>query len=210
MEIRHGKSRYRRGTMDAIETRRFITITGTATPVGQRPDDTVEHPVNVWNDPPLELPNALIITTEKIGQRYAPVGRCIYCSVTGVPLSLEHIVPEGLGAALKLPEASCEECQKITTRIEGSVLRSIFAASRQRLHIRVKTRKRDDKFPVTEIINGERVSYDLPLREHPSVLALPMYNRPTMICKPHEVPTAAPIAMALAAQMADIRQRLSQ
>src|SRR5258705_11293662 len=48
---------------------------------------------------------------------FDPVGHCIYCGATKYtqqadrPLGQEHIIAEGMGGTLILPEASCKECE---------------------------------------------------------------------------------------------------
>ena len=67
---------------------------------------------------------------------YAPVGHCIYCGSRewspgcNRKLGDEHIVPEGLGGKLILPESSCKSCEKITSKFELEWLRSSFFAVR--------------------------------------------------------------------------------
>jgi hypothetical protein len=44
-------------------------------------------------------------------------GKCIYCFVTGVPLTEEHVIPYALGKnSLILEGACCDECQKTIQR----------------------------------------------------------------------------------------------
>ncbi len=52
---------------------------------------------------------------------YKPVGKCIYCGETELPVDIhrfgdEHIIPFALGGNLILPEASCKSCEKIINR----------------------------------------------------------------------------------------------
>lgn len=68
-------------------------------------------------------------------KRYAPVNRCIYCSVYSGQLTLEHIVPYGLaGNALLLPKASCKTCESITGQFEQICLRTILGPFRLRFN----------------------------------------------------------------------------
>lgn len=113
-------------------------------------------------------------------QTYPPVGVCIYCGASlyrpnsDQRLSDEHVVPEGLGGNLILPESSCESCAKITTTIEGSVLRSVLWVPRKHLNIRGKKRRRnaDESFGLTTFVGGKEVQLNLPLDAHPSILLL--------------------------------------
>ena len=68
---------------------------------------------------------------------YSPVGFCIYCGAkkydTKRPvrsLATEHIIPEGLGGKLILPEAACAKCEGITASFEGACQRRIFGPLR--------------------------------------------------------------------------------
>lgn len=143
---------------------------------------------NVWNDPPLVLENAVKISSDKVGKKYPPVKACIYCGAKqlraelGRPLSDEHIVADGLGGNLILPESSCAECAKITGRIEGVVLRSMMWAPRLRLGIRGKRRKRDmTNFLFKATVDGKEVPLKLPLADHPSILLLLALQAPRVL-----------------------------
>ncbi len=57
------------------------------------------------------------------------IGRCIYCGSSS-NLTNEHIVPKGLQGPWILLKASCQECNKITTRFERRVLREQLLAPR--------------------------------------------------------------------------------
>ena len=54
--------------------------------------------------------------------RYAPLGRCLYCLASGVPLTEEHLIPRALGGRLTLPDAVCEPCRRSTGRLEQATL----------------------------------------------------------------------------------------
>lgn len=62
--------------------------------------------------------------SRRLPHRFDPVGRCIYCGAEPpVPLTTEHIIPQGLGGGLILPSASCDTCRIITQKIEERCLR---------------------------------------------------------------------------------------
>ena len=139
-------------------------------------------------EPEFEPPNAFAIPVAGTVKPYPPVERCIYCGATefspgsGRKLSEEHIVPEGLGAALILPEASCERCAKATGKIEASVLRTLLWTPRRHLRIRGKKRKRNEStYPVTAIVNGKDVMFYLSLDQHPAMLFLLVFNAPGIL-----------------------------
>jgi len=52
-------------------------------------------------------------------KRYDPVGSCIYCGASAVPLTDEHIIPRGIYGGLVLPRASCLDCNSITSARES-------------------------------------------------------------------------------------------
>ncbi|WP_407189508.1 HNH endonuclease [Bradyrhizobium centrosematis] len=59
---------------------------------------------------------------------YPPVNRCIYCGAdasTG-ELSREHIIPKALSGSVILPKSSCPACSRITSQIEGNILKKIL------------------------------------------------------------------------------------
>ena len=136
-----------------------------ATTVGPLPQTT-----------PYNMPEALQITPDFPVLRFTKSGRCIYCGATEYapghrrPLGEEHIIAEGMGGSLILPEASCLRCEGITSSIEGSVLRNLFGASRQRLRVRRTNKIEDIEFPVTSVVDGRDVILKLPLDQHPTVL----------------------------------------
>lgn len=60
---------------------------------------------------------------------YSPVGRCIYCGNTD-DLTVEHIIPFGLGGRLELPDSSCRSCCKVTSDFEHTCLRTMYGPLR--------------------------------------------------------------------------------
>lgn len=60
---------------------------------------------------------------------YAAVAAALYCGARectdGTLLTVEHIVPEGMGGNHELPSASCDECRDITTIFERHFLRDM-------------------------------------------------------------------------------------
>lgn len=61
---------------------------------------------------------------------YPSKGSCIYCGARDVPLKDEHIVPFALGGAHVLRDASCSDCEKVTTRFERQVCRGLWGDAR--------------------------------------------------------------------------------
>lgn len=86
---------------------------------------------------------------------YSPVGHCIYCGKAG-ELTVEHVIPYGLGGRIELPESSCRECCRLTSNFEHTCLRTMYG-------------------PL-------RLLYDLPTRrknKRPKTLRLKVKRRPT-------------------------------
>jgi hypothetical protein len=135
--------------------------------------------------PPFTVPNMVTFRGDEPRLALLGVGQCIYCYATefepgtGIPLSEEHIISEGLGSRLVLPEASCKSCSEKTKRIEGAVLGNLLWAPRVALKIRRKKRPRSEEdFPLTAIVNGAPVTIRLPIEHHPTMLFLPVLNAP--------------------------------
>lgn len=61
---------------------------------------------------------------------YAPVNSCIYCGLSDVQLTREHIIPFSLGGTLVLPKASCKAHAAITSFLERDVARIAYGAYR--------------------------------------------------------------------------------
>ena len=143
------------------------------------------------NLPAFEFPNTIGVNLHTRGPIFAPVKKCIYCGATelrrgsGLPLSEEHIIAEGLGGNLILPEASCEDCAKRTSAIEGAILRTSLFATRARLQIRGKKRKRQhrDSYPVTTVVGGKDVEIMIPLAEHPTTLFMVGFQPPRFLTR---------------------------
>jgi len=165
---------------------RFIRLTlnvGKA-PEGRATFQDVPRP----NRPSFIAPNAVTITAKGPRKKYPSLGRCLYCQTTelrpgsGLPLSAEHIVAEGLGGTLILPEASCESCAKLTCTIEGSILRTVLLAPRRKLRIRSKRKAaKDDPIPVTFIRDGKEITTEVKISGHPTVLVLNRLSPPRLI-----------------------------
>ena len=68
--------------------------------------------------------------------RYTPLGRCLYCLATGVPLTEEHLIPRALGGRLTLRDAVCEPCRRATGRLEQLTLDREFAVPKTLLALK--------------------------------------------------------------------------
>ena len=81
--------------------------------------------------------------SERIQSDPIPIGRCIYCGASDVPLSDEHAIPYGLNGGLVLKRASCERHAAITSRIELRTLRGVLGRARARLRLKSRRKQRN-------------------------------------------------------------------
>lgn len=118
-----------------------------------------------------------------------PVDRCIYCSST-TNLEDEHIVPYSLDGHIVLPKASCRECARITSYIEGYCTRKIFFAHRVATDMQTRRRsERPSHLPITLIFDDHTEERHLSAEIHPGLFALIAYQRPGMLDgRPEDAP----------------------
>lgn len=116
------------------------------------------------------------VTTRK--KLYEPAGQCLYCGTRSpeAHLSLEHIIPFGLGGRLELPTASCEKCQRQTHAFEGHCLGGMFAAARAHLGVRSRKRGFITELPIdVEEDAGHSQRLNIPISIHPSTISMPIF-----------------------------------
>lgn len=81
----------------------------------------------------------LLAALPEAGKFGPPVRECIYSTRndphSSSSLTIEHIIPEGLGGKVELLGANCETCRNSTSKIEGIVLREQFQQLRQLLKL---------------------------------------------------------------------------
>src|SRR5689334_4290914 len=117
----------------------------------------------------------ILRSTER--QRFAPIGRCVYCRSTTPPLTNEHIIPQGLNGREVLPSATCEDCQDETRAFEAQVQRIMFWPMRVRAGMHgTKRKKPPEQIDVTVITGGMEVKAALPPAEIPISGALPIFR----------------------------------
>lgn len=119
------------------------------------------------------------------GQKYDPVGKCIYCgsliyskAAPHRTLAEEHIIPLGLVGLYVLPEASCRECETITGRQDSKLLRGPLWACRT--HLLLPTRRpkeRPKELPVW--VDGEKKM--VKIEEYPAFLMFPKFPPPRIL-----------------------------
>src|SRR6266478_5809071 len=94
--------------------------------------------------------------------RAPSAGLCIYCGRTE-ELTDEHVVPFALGGNLILPDASCSECNKITSAFEQRVLRGFMQHARVAGHFPTRRPKeRPTTIPIEIKQDGQFKTVRLP------------------------------------------------
>jgi len=106
-------------------------------------------------------------------KKYPAVNRCIYCDADNVPLTDEHIIAEALGGNDILPKASCQDCQKFTTRAEAHCFGTMFKAVRERWKFPSK-RKNRPKVLKLKITNPDGTNFirEIPAIDHPASILI--------------------------------------
>jgi HNH endonuclease len=121
---------------------------------------------------------------------FSKPGCCIYCGAEG-ELHDEHIIPAAIGGRLRLPEASCRECEQKTHAFEGKVIRGFYGDARAFLGMRRGNRR---KWPNKFIVRVDRSSspksitvtsgddlrkfepVEIDLRDHPGTIVCPIFD----------------------------------
>jgi hypothetical protein len=113
---------------------------------------------------------------------FSPVHRCIYCPNDGSDgLGDEHIIPFALNGTQILPQASCHECERITSYLDGFTARSVF------WHVRTSAGMQSrsglpDEFPVIlKFEDGREEKVMVPSVIAPLTLVLPKFRMPTLL-----------------------------
>ena len=104
-----------------------------------------------------------------------PIGRCIYCLRTaeeaGSALTLEHVIPESLNGDIVFPDASCEDCRKITARFENDVSNKMYGGVRFKAGFKSKrswkTRAKATIPARRNLPDGSQEKIDVPIGDHP-------------------------------------------
>jgi hypothetical protein len=114
------------------------------------------------------------------GQRYPPVGKCIYCGSDGGAkgLSDEHMVPLSLGGDAILLKASCAACATETSKIELYLARHIFYGLRS--HVGAPSRKKSlpSILSATISVGDQEGSHEFLAADQPFALMLPTWDYP--------------------------------
>lgn len=122
--------------------------------------------------------------TRTESKRYKPVGRCIYCPSTE-QLTEEHILPDGMGGRMVLPDASCKDCRIMTCHFEGQVMRGMMWPLRIAFGVRGSKRRIPEEIK-TYVPNMHDDGASLQTRapsDIPAKAVLPVFKRgPGMLC----------------------------
>ena len=127
--------------------------------------------------------------------RSTPAGACIYCGATEGRLTDEHVVPKGLGGTLVLPQASCDDCARLTSQFEMRVLRGFLDRGRQAMG--VKGRK-SHKRPATDTLtqtfihaDESTIDHEVPWNDGVKVMHLPVFVLPAFLDSRRAIDPAA-------------------
>jgi HNH endonuclease len=115
------------------------------------------------------------------GKKYSGYGVCIYCGSDGGSEGLrdEHIIPYSLGGNAEIENASCRGCERKLTPVDAHMARSVYGQFR--IHANIQTRNPKDRpgvLPAHFVVRGEEISRELPIKDHPYALALPVWGEP--------------------------------
>ncbi len=106
-------------------------------------------------------------------------GTCIYCGSDGGADGLrdEHAVPYSLGGTFELLEASCSDCEGITSYLDGYLANATY--KHLRVHSSVQSRSGHPKLlPAHVGLPVGKKILDLAPKDHPYFLHMPVWNRP--------------------------------
>lgn len=112
----------------------------------------------------------------------ATINRCIYCGTLSGKLTDEHVVPYALGGTHILKQASCLECQKITSQIERSILRKTWLAPRAKLGLPTRRpQNRPTEIPLKVGLGGADIILNVPIIKRPTAIMFPLYEQPACL-----------------------------
>lgn len=117
---------------------------------------------------------------------YPSVGMCIYCGSDN-DLTIEHVIPFGLGGKIELPDSSCRECAKITSDFEHTCLRTMYGPLRLLYDMPSRRKK---KRPIVLPLKVKRMPDDewtyteVEQEKYPFLILFPYFNVPLILSKP--------------------------
>lgn len=119
--------------------------------------------------------------------QYDPIGHCIYCGTTDGRLGREHVMPFGMHGEMVLPKSSCDECSKITGKIENFVLGHMLIKLRIRYGLKSRKKKKNQRpqsfnITVENPFTRTKKSKSVPNEYLPWIAySLPRYNLPGLL-----------------------------
>jgi hypothetical protein len=125
------------------------------------------------------------VTAEDVQGRKVPArggGTCIYCGSDGGSDGLrnEHVVPYSLGGKTELLEASCRDCEGVTSYLDGYLANATFRHFR--VHSGVQSRSGHPELLPATVAVGETVRVvDFARPDHPHFLNMPVWRRPGLL-----------------------------
>ena len=111
---------------------------------------------------------------------YPPVGHCIYCGKTE-DLTVEHVIPYGLGGRIELPESSCSECNRLTSSFEHTCLRTMYGPLRLLYDLpsrRKKNRPKTLRLKVKHRPTEDWTYVDVEQEKYPFLILFPYFSKP--------------------------------
>ncbi|NVL90304.1 MAG: hypothetical protein HWN69_04810 [Desulfobacterales bacterium] len=127
---------------------------------------------------------------------YPPVGRCIYCGKID-DLTLEHVIPFGLGGKIEFPDASCRECAKITSNFEHTCLRTMYGPLRLLYGMPSRRKKnRPNKLPlkIKKTVSEEWSYTEIEQEKYPFLILFPYFTEPKLLMKDPAPPCRGAVA----------------
>jgi len=97
-------------------------------------------------------------------------GACIYCGVTDIDLTDEHIVPYSLGGSHVLRAASCLRCADMTKKFEQKVARDLWGDARTSFNAPTRRKRERKSHIVMADPHDQTKSLTVPANEHPAGL----------------------------------------
>jgi hypothetical protein len=97
-----------------------------------------------------------------------PFDQCIYCNATeseDVKLTNEHIIPDGLGGDLFLPNASCSKCARDINSFEQKAMKTWFGMQRELLGLTSRKKRKRGYVSQNEIAIIEQNVSDSALQD---------------------------------------------
>lgn len=119
---------------------------------------------------------------EDVAGKKIPVkggGVCIYCGWDGGKEGLrdEHCVPYSLGGNTELLNASCADCEEITSYLDGYLANAIFKHLRVHLGLQTRSGHPDTLLATIELADGQR-AVEFATNDHPYFLNMPIWQSP--------------------------------